>query len=372
MTVLSPIVENDPELGLRMFAEWSIESFGPRTTGIEKWARADPLHAARFTLEHRSGYVTEVAMKAIGKVWAELDPGAALEFAASNPGIEAHHLGTEAMRHWAKENLEAAAAWLASAETKARRGLSAPFVEVLAASDPAAALEWCQESLDAPAIPEAIGAVVRSVASEDLPEAADMVGSLEPSPAKASAAVEVAKKWFPRWDAIEPVPGEAVQWIATLDRDASARVLGELSWQWATNDREGFAEFLASEGAANAPESAYTVLGSALARQDPERAVGWLERLPESRAPAAAQAVFRSWHEAQPARALAWLDDLAAAPQPDPALVRGALQAIAFHHQGAEILQGLPATLKPAAREVVTSSQLAPESQVALLEALAE
>jgi hypothetical protein len=160
--------------------------------------------------------------------------------------------------------------------------------------------------------------------------------------------------------------------VGNLAAGASARVLRELSWRWLKNDRDGFAEFLASEGGANAPESAYNILGEAPAQQEPARAIDWLERLPESRAPTAAQVVFRTWHEAQPAQAMAWLDGLSAAPQPNPALVRGAHQAVASHRQGAAILQGLPAALRPAAREVITGSQLAPESQAALLDALAQ
>jgi hypothetical protein len=315
--VAGMIIENDAERGLSLMAEWHIDLFGPSMKAVSKWAAAAPRHAAEFALEHPAGYASELTMDAIGKAWGATDPAGALDFAAAQPSALSTRLAAAALQQWAGANLNDAANWLAQADARTRNNLGPAFVESWAKQDPSSALDWCQANLTGSSQIQAVGAVLKGAADTDVNAAAALVTSLDPSPARAEAAIAVAKKWFPDVLSGEPVKPEAVAWMSGLDPYSLKRVLDSfIDLNWSGTDPASMAAFLASSpNTEEVSTSTYTRLAKEMARKDPVGALAWANGLSGERAITVGSEAFADWRSAQPEAATRWLDAL---PENDP------------------------------------------------------
>ncbi len=245
MDVATTVLRSDVEQGLRLMADWHIETYDPGMNSVAKWAAADPRHAAQFTLQYSVGYVAQRAMETIGQEWAKTDAPGALAFATANPEVLGMALGTTALRQWAESSLADAAQWLADANDQTRSRLSPAFVQAWAQKDAAAALAWCDENLSGSSLAQAVGGVLKGAAEKDIAGAAALVTGMDPSAARAEAAVAVARKWFPEMSSGEAAKPEAVAWLAGLDPTSVKRVLDEcaVQWGWACSDPKSMAAF---------------------------------------------------------------------------------------------------------------------------------
>lgn len=367
-TVAANLCESDPERGLRMMAEWHI-NFGPRTTGIAKWAAANPRHAAEFALENPAGYASELAMETIGKEWANTDPAAALEFAAGKPGKLGYQLATAALKAWSERNLAEAGDWLANADTGTRNRFSAPFVEAWAKQDASGALSWCQENLNGTSLAQAVGGVLKGAAEKDVAAAAGLVAGMEPSSARAEGAVAVAKKWFPMMSSGKPIAPEAIAWLAGLDPLSTRRVLDQVTWGWATNDPKTMAAFLAARSE-DVPSHSYSVVAREMARLNPAETIEWATQLPGGRALSVGSEVFGEWRAAQPDAAMRWLNNLTADdPRREP-YFQGAMRYLAYHPQAVEQLLAMSPAERANARSIIETMPLKEDYRARLLDVL--
>lgn len=367
----SRLVEIDVERGLRLMADWHIENFGPRMTAVVKWADADPQHAAAFALEHPAGYASQLTLETIGKEWAKTDPVAALQFAATHAGGLSPTLANAALKQWATRDFNAAADWLGKADPHARDQLSPSFVETWAKQDAAAALAWCEASLTGSSLSQAVAGVLKGAADKDVNGAAALVTGMSPSPARAEAAVAVAKKWFPEFSSGKPATPEAITWLSNLDGPSLGRVLGEVKWQWSSSDPTSMAAFLVGRSGGQIPDSVYSVIGRELAHRNPAAALDWANRLPADRALNAGAATYAEWRRTQPEPAIKWLNEL---PPADPRRLpyfQSAVRDIAWNDQAAELFASMSAAERGIARGVVEGMDSLPADRRArLLETL--
>jgi hypothetical protein len=367
----SRLMEIDVERGLGLMVDWHIENFGPRMTAVTKWADADPRHAAAFALEHQAGYATELTLQTIGKEWAKTDPVAALKFCAGQSDGAALTLATAALKEWAARDFNAAADWLGKADARSRDQLSPSFVETWAKQDAAAALAWSEANLTGNSLAPAVGSVLTGAAEQNVDAAAALVAGMNPSSARAEAAVAVAKKWLPEFSSGKPAPPEAIAWLSNLDAVSLRRVLGEVQWQWSSSDPASMAKFLAARSSDQVPDSAYSILGRELARRNPTDALDWASRLPADRALSAGADAFAEWRRTQPEPAIKWLNDL---PSGDPRRLpyfQSAVKEIAWSDQAAEQFAAMSATERGIARNVIEGmSSLPTDRRARLIEAL--
>src|SRR5436190_2138160 len=166
--VVSYVFENDVERELHLMSQWHILNFGPDTRAVSKWAAADPLHAAEFTMANPVGYGSRTTIEAVGREWAKIDPVAALEFAMSKPGDLGSGLAAAVIKQWAGLDLNQAAEWLAASEPRTRNHLGSAFVEMWAKQDTVGALEWCAMNLSGSTLAGALGSVLKSAADNDM------------------------------------------------------------------------------------------------------------------------------------------------------------------------------------------------------------
>ena len=368
--VASAMVEKDAERGLELMSDWHIEHYGPRMDAVEKWAAADPRHAAEFAMAHPAGYASQLAIETVAKAWASTDPGAVLAFAASKTGDLATRLGTTALKTWAAKDLSAAADWLTGTDEATRNRLSGAFLQTWASQDASAALSWSENNLDGTRLNQAVTAVVQGAADKDVAAAAEMVNQLEPGAARTQAAAIVAQRWFPNSINNEPLKPELLKWISGLDPDSVRSVLNQSCWNWANSDPQSMAKFLAAAPSEEVPPFIDSILGRTLARSHPDEAQQWAASLPPNRALDAGGAAFADWHQSQPDAAAAWLNAL---PKDDPRrfpFFQQMIQSIAYSSQAAEQLAALSATDKSTAQGILANMSLAPDQRTRLLDAV--
>jgi hypothetical protein len=370
LEVAMSLVQTDVERGLRLMSEWHIESVGPRMTAITKWAAADPRHAAEFTLENPAGFASRLTMKTIAKEWARTDPGGALGFAATQPGELGSTLATTVLKEWAGQNLNEAAAWLAGTDVRTRNRLSPTFVEVWAKEDAASALSWCESNLAGSSLAQAVGGVLKGAAERDVAGAARLVAGMNPSPARAEAALAVAQKWFPESYSGKTVPPEAISWLASLDAESMKRALERVQWEWRNSDPKSMAAFLASPAGEQVPAQVYSILAQSMARKNPAEALEWASRLPEDLGLQAGSDAFYEWRRSQPETAMQWLRELPSTDARRQPFFQSAIRSMAYDPQAAEQLAAMTPTDRATARSVIEAMSLPEDRRARLLEAV--
>jgi hypothetical protein len=351
-------------------SDWRIENYGPNMNSVTKWAAANPLHAAEFTLAHQSGYVSQLTIETIGKEWAKIDPPGALQFAATKTGQLTSELATGVLKAWAEQDLQAAADWLAGADERTRNRLSPSFVEAWAKQDAASALTWCEENLTGSSLTEAVGGLVKGTAAKDIAAAAALVSQMDPSPARAEGAAAVAQKWFPDFSSDTRVKPETIAWLGSLDPISIKRVLNQVQWSWSTSDPQSLATFLVSASPDAIPPFSYSNLAQQMARQNPAEALDWARHLPGDRALSAGGDAFAEWRRSQPDAAMAWLNNLAPTDPRRERFFQSAIQALAFEPQAVDQLSAMSTSQRAAARTVIETMGLPDDRRTQLLEAL--
>jgi hypothetical protein len=322
MTTINTLMRSDPELALITMSDWQIDSYGPDMSKVAAWAGKDPRHAAEVALNHPAGYATQLALKSIGETWGNLDPAAALTFAAGHSGAHANELAAAVMAAWAQRDLTKASGWLSQANEATHSQLLPTLMESWGRKDPAAALAWCMENATGSGQKEAVAGLIKGVASKDITSAANLVSSLEPSPARAQAAgafVEAIreKNWFPTPFGREnkTLDPQALAWLKTLDPDSLKSALGIAQYGWSSADPQSLADFLTTPAGAPLASSVGLNLALALCRKNPTDALKWADSMPEAQRANTQTTVFNAWRNTQPDAALDWLSAL---PRHDP------------------------------------------------------
>jgi hypothetical protein len=369
--VADTVIRTDAERGLRLMAEWHIENYGPSMAAINKWASADPQHAAEFTLRNGLGHAAVYAMEGIGKEWAKTDPGAALAVGAANPGYLGNALQTAALKQWSARDLDAAGGWLAQADAHTLNHLSPALMETWAQKDATAALNWCQENLTGSSLAQSVSGVVKGVAEKDVARAADLVAQMDAGPARAEAAATVADQWMPGLSSDKPVSPQMISWLSGLDAESCRRALTRMQWSWATTDAKSMAAFVAQAGIDRIPDYTDTVVARQLVRKTPVQALEWAAALPDGRAVSAGATAFAEWRDSQPDTAMNWFNDLPANDARRDPFFRKAIETLAWHPQATEQLAAMTDADRASALNIIKSLEMPEDRRARLLNGLA-
>lgn len=363
--VAASIFDVDPELGLKQMSEWRINHHSPDLKNVEKWAAADPRHAAEVTLQYPDCFAAQGVMDTIGKQWAKNDPAAALNFAATSRGGLASTLANIVLMDWAGRDLNASAEWLSHTDPATLTKLAPQFVQAWAKTDAEAALSWTESNLKGSALAQATGAAIKGVAEKDITKAAQMVLSLEPSLGRAEAAVAVAHQWMPRtWDdnSQKTTPPDLTKWMRQLDRDSVQRVFKDISFHgWVEVDPQAVATFLQDRELQGVPWSTYYETAVTLAQREPSDAIAWADRLPPDQRIGAGAVAFSQWQQAQPEPAMAWLNSLPADDPRRQPFFESAIRWMAWDTQGAEKISQLNERDQAIARRVIQNMEFRDE-----------
>jgi hypothetical protein len=283
-------------------------------------------------LERARAEDNPIAIRALERRWAELDPVGAIK--AWKDG-NAQPLGDAFFTAWAKSNPASALRWFSSLDdgdfkTQAR----SLILDRVAKTDPQRALDFANQlpegkdqtqlitsalatmvSKDpdvamaaAKRLPEGVGrkagidAVVAQVASSNVEEAQRLVTELPPNTvSNAGAVIAVAL--------VRQSADKALAWAGTLPEGQSKdAVYGGIAREWATRDVAAAATWLDTLPKGTARDSAVASFANRTAPRDPESASMWASTLPSGpqRTSTLSQTVG-IWQRINPSAATEWV-----------------------------------------------------------------
>jgi hypothetical protein len=206
---------------------------------------------------------------------------------------------------------------------------------------------------------------------------AALVAGMDPSPARAEAALAVARQWFPMLggdagpSGQQAVGAQAVAWLQSLDPLSIKRVLDEETWSWATSDPGSMANFLLTMTNVALGTWPDTCLARQMAQNNPAAALDWAAQLPSNRALVAGGEAYAVWRSAQPDDATQWLDNLPADdPRREP-FFQSAIRLLAYNPQAPDLLAAMTPQEQAVARTVIQNmTSLAADRRARLLAGL--
>ena len=373
---VSIVMKSDPARAIALMKEWSIRRHLPDLRPLKKWLAQSPERAATLTSQIQAEGASDEVMRIIGNAWAKTDPAAALAYAGKLSLSARVAFTGSAMKDWAKQDLNAAAAFVAAQPDHAYRShLAGSLIEAWAATDAGAAFAWSQENLKGAAQVQSIGNVVKALAERSPDDAATMVNGLESGEIKSFAVGALLEFHLKTYDPIRPNPAArdaALAWMATLDdKEAARRALAKNAWKLFTNAPEAARAFLSGPHADIAPPEIYGLAASGLAKQNPESALQWAADVPAEHQRIAMSYLMSTWLSTQPEAART---HVLAMPPGD--LRTMALRQVATNsiHSSDPRTPGWMGNLPPAdrtvVREMIDKAQIPDARRTALLGAL--
>lgn len=236
------------------------------------WAEEDPLAAAQWASHLANNDARRTAQTVVAQTWAERTPQEAAQyFAPLLAGDNGVNLATVLADVWGTTDPAATAAWINTLPNNAARlEAAATLATVWAASDIQGAIAWSRALGDAQ--------IRRQVIAQ--------IGTT--------------------WGAMEP--DSALNWLYTLPAaDAAEGIVGAYN-SWAATDAVGLSEWIASNPASAATDTARLSLGDVLADQDMSAAMALAAGLSSTALrDDALSRYFLHWRKLDDASAQDWL-----------------------------------------------------------------
>jgi len=236
---------------------------------------------------------------------------------ALNTRMQNRSLGNAAADPRHAERLAWAQQWLATeADTTTRARLGPLYVESLAATDPAAALVWAQESLGGWTLSQAIGKIVESQAGADREGTLALIDSLPPGGVRTKATDAFVAQWH------NQDPAAATAWALAQSRDTlSDQGWGNLGSKWAFADPDGFKAAIQAPSGEVPPQ----MVGSGvrnLVRKDAPGTASWASSLPPTLRERTLSSTMHTWAGEDAPAAAKFIADNPSIPIPDGAAIR--------------------------------------------------
>lgn len=274
----------------------------------------------------------EVAMTALHRRWAEVDP-----VSAANSWLQGTDklVNSSIFSTWAKINPAGALRWLSQLEASPRRdeARTAIFYSV-ARSDPQRALEMAAQFPEGADRALLVSRAIHYMAGEDAGQAlAAAKAQTDPAVRNAGLDVVVSKLAATQLEEAQRVfaelppnslvqgagliaaglvrqsPQKAVEWAQSLPEGPSRdAVYGSIAKEWAARDVEGLAAWLDKLPQGSARNSAVLAFAGRSALSDPEGAALWLSTIPwgDARTKLLTTA-FSNWQRVNPKAAQQWI-----------------------------------------------------------------
>jgi len=225
----------------------------------------------------RLPFMGQVLAGSIAKEWVRLDSEAALAWARGLPESQKAGALTGVLGSLASSNPNKAAELaMKLGPGGSREHIIGEIADSWARQSPQEALAWAK-GLEGKERDRAVKGSLGQWAGTDARGAAAFVDSMEPEE-KASFLQSVSSPWS-RED-----PAEAADWVMEVSsepesREAAGRALGEVLWQWTTQDPEAAGTWLNNQEQGPQLDGAITGLAGAAFDEDPEASLSWATKI---------------------------------------------------------------------------------------------
>jgi hypothetical protein len=218
----------------------------------------------------------ELASRLLVSRWVQMDPTAALQFAASNRGFE--YVADDVFQQEATTNLQGAlerAKSLPNADLRynALRGV----LSFMADTNPAGALQLSQALGEFPGNEPLSSVIYRQWAAID-PQTAALAAAKENVDGWRSPVGQVVRTWAGK------DPAAAANWSLSLgDPSAQSRSIGQVIRQWARQDPTAAANWVNALPPGSSHDAAVAAFAYSLVQSDPQYAVNWAQNIADEK-----------------------------------------------------------------------------------------
>jgi hypothetical protein len=243
--------------------------------------------------------------------WAERDTPAAFKWAVALPeGTDRQAVLSELLPRVAEWNLSAATSFLSTnANSRGGEELCAPVAQRYAAENPQAALEWAKAIPAGGTRETALRIVVMEIASKSPAEGSKLARELFGPENRSTAFYTIARTWA------KSDPKAAADFAASLQgTEGREQYLRAVITQWAQADYRAAANWVLNAMPTTQADSA-RYLTQALLGSNPTAAGELVQKLPPSdQTSALAETVVEAWTRYDPDKAVAWVEALPESP----------------------------------------------------------
>jgi len=277
------------------------------------WARFDPAAALDHTLHWRFRDKQQIGASAVIEGWAMRDPAAALrayeETSADFPSLS-EDLFLNLLTGWLYSDQEGLVEYIAGIRGHKQEIAIARVVgKLIRRSGTDATMAWVESIVRDDTYD---GTFKKRVFRRGI----RMVGIWDPELAAAWAmehvndayAIDAPRIVAGRWASEDG--RAAMEWVRSLPRDEVPELaVREAFRAWLASDRAGAVAWLESETPAAFHESAILFYAKDLGKREPEKAIGWCERiLDERRRLRCLESAAANWYQRDPEAADVWLE----------------------------------------------------------------
>ena len=274
--LLAKWTQEDPDAALASLSSASgKQAYADAGTVLSTLAAMDPARAAAWLADPENSLLRQPWMgamlsRAVAEQWAQQDPDAALEWAATLDPDQRVGAYSGIINNIMESDPRRAASLAMSLDSADRPKLLGQIAEAWAARDPAEAVAWANSLTGGDregSLQEALGSWAASAPAE----AASYIDQL-PEQERSSYVRDVVRNWS------EQAPADAAAWLGSQpEGEGRADAMGHLMWNWTTRDPEAAANWLGEQPAGPSYDSGVTGLAKAAAHayDDPSTAVNW-------------------------------------------------------------------------------------------------
>lgn len=238
-----------------------------------RWAEVDPVGAAK--LAQQEGQNLDLG-DAFYAAWAKLNPSAALNFVSALAGDEKRNGPRQIVFNAIAKSDPRKAIDLSTSlpESNEKNRMLATAIETIAQTNSSEAMQLAKTLPEGDSRRAAIDAVITKVASTNISEAQAMLANLPPNTARESAAA-IANLLF------KDSRDSATQWANALpEGETKASAFSSIASNLAGSDVESAASWIESLPKGPSRDSAVAAFAGRTAFRDPEGATEWASTIP--------------------------------------------------------------------------------------------
>lgn len=265
-----------------------------------RWAEIDPENALKDWMEGKGKPPGDAFFGA----WAKSDPAGALRWFSSLPEGEVRkEAGVAVLDRIAKADPQRALDFSSQlSDGKDQALLVTRALAALGGKDPATALAAAQSLPEGPGRKAGLDSVVTQIAATNLEEAQRLAKELPPNTLSGASSVIAGAL-------VRQSPESALEWAETLPEGTSkASAYAGIAREWASRDVVAAAAWLDTLPRGTERDSAVASFANRTAPRDPEGATAWASTLPQGeQRTAVLSQTLAIWQRVNPAAAAEWL-----------------------------------------------------------------
>lgn len=309
-TLAQKLAAKDTDRAIRYAAERNLfntpETLYVKPGQLKKWICQNPTSAADliFDIESRGSSLQSFGVKELVEEWSKLNPGGSLRYGLDAQSGLGSVFAEAVFEKWSQRDFAGASDWLAREASDAEADRLTPtLIGTWSQSDPEAALEWTQQSLEGELLESSVSRILIESAFSKTSNPGDVLAQIKDPEAYDIAARGLAAALWGSGKELDRRGGKLKipleEMIGWFDEVKDAGTYNEIVSQFVDEGREGELDFLrelaSGERAPTLSRSSAGKLLRYVARENPEEALQLVSHFKPSLQPSLKSHLILKW-----------------------------------------------------------------------------